>query len=542
MPRPKKEVFNPADALRRVGESLRTQAMSPNLYRYEPHEKQRIFHTCDSEEYITEKSKIQKVRFYVGGNRSGKTVGGIVEDIWWVTKEHPFIDIENIWPEPIRGRICTTDFVNGGEGIIIPAIKRWCPASKLRGGSWETAWDAEERTIHFENGGFIELRSYDQQLDKHAGTSRHFVHFDEEPPEDIYGENLARLMDTGGRCWFTMTPVEGMTWTYDRLYEPGSTGQAQFPILIVNVSVRDNPHIDAEEIKVFESLWGDDDDERDMRIEGLYISKTGLIYPGFSEDTHVIDYWIPDPQQSGIIIAAMDHGLANPTVWLWSILLPNGRLITYYEYYQKNRVVKEHALEVLRINEKLGRTPDFYVGDPSIRNTSPITRTSVLEEYAKFGIFINADPGLNHVSSGIDRVRAFMKPVYKDDDGQRRALWACTKHCEHTIWELKHYRWDDWHSKGARREHDEKEKPRKKDDHCCDALRYKMMSRPDFAQMALGLVKHEGPLNYSPVEAKRAAKLVERADIPKSSIKSDGWEYDPGIRNQPNFNETAGWG
>lgn len=541
MPRPKKEQFNPADALRHVGESLRTQALQPNLYRYKPHKKQKIFHTCDQEEFITEKQDIQKVRFYVGGNRSGKTVGGIVEDIWWVTKEHPFIDIEAIWPEPIRGRICTTDFVNGGEGIIIPALKRWCPASKFKGGSWESAWDAEERTIHFENGGFIELRSYDQQLDKHAGTSRHFVHFDEEPPEDIYGENMARLMDTGGRCWFTMTPVEGMTWTYDRLYEPGSTGKADFPILIVNVSVFDNPHIDAEEVKIFQSLWGDDDDEASMRVEGTYISKTGLIYPGFSKETHVIDPWFPKGE--GILFATLDHGLANPTVWLYSCLLPSGRIITFYEYYQKNRVVKEHALEVLKINKELGREPDFYVGDPSIRNTDPITRTSILEEYGKFGIFIQANPGLNPVSSGIDRVRSYMKPVYKDEAGKSRSLWAVTSNCEHTIWEISHYRWDDWKSKGANRDHNKKEVPRKKDDHTCDALRYLLMSRPDFAEVAKGLRVTESPLNYSPVEAKRAAKLVERADIPKSAIKSDGWEYDPGIRQDKSlqWSETSGW-
>jgi len=541
VPRRKKEEFNPADALRQVGESLRTQALQPNLYRYEPHEKQKTFHTCDSDEYLTSKSDIQKVRFYVGGNRSGKTVGGIVEDIWWVTKEHPFIDIENIWPEPIRGRICTTDFVNGGEGIIIPALKRWCPASKFKGGSWESAWDAEERTVHFSNGGFIELRSYDQQLDKHAGTSRHFVHFDEEPPEDIYGENMARLMDTGGRCWFTMTPVEGMTWTYDRLYEPGSTGEAAFPILIVNVSVFDNPHIDKDEISMFASLWQDDDDESAMRIEGTYISKTGLIYPGFKKETHVIPNWTPQ-RDEGTVFASLDHGLANPTAWLWHCLLPNGRIITFYEYYVKNRVVREHAIEVLKINKALGREPDFYVGDPSIRNTDPITRTSILEEYGKFGIFIQANPGLNDVTAGIDRVRAYMKPVYKDEQGVMRSLWAVCERCVHTIKEIGHYRWDPWKEKGAKREKNEKERPKKKDDHTCDSLRYMLMCRPDFAEIAKSLRSEINPLKYSPVEATRAVRLIERADIPKNAIKTSGWEYDPGVReNRVEFNESSGW-
>ena len=40
--------------------------------------------------------------------------------------------------------------------------------------------------------------SSDQDLQKFAGTSRHFVHFDEEPPEPVYEECRARLVDTNG--------------------------------------------------------------------------------------------------------------------------------------------------------------------------------------------------------------------------------------------------------------------------------------------------------------------------------------------------------
>src|SRR3546814_19732760 len=68
-------------------------------------------------------------------------------------------------------------------------------------------------------------------LDKFAGVPRHWVHFDEEPPKPIYNECLARLVDYNGDHWITMTPVEGMTWIYDDLYE----GQVNNPDGIVEV-------------------------------------------------------------------------------------------------------------------------------------------------------------------------------------------------------------------------------------------------------------------------------------------------------------------
>lgn len=550
MPRKKIEYFDLTDGLETLSSRLAHQALEPNIYGYVPHLKQLKFHSCDNGEVtprddngrlgdwsgdpIESKRGIPKVRFYVGGNRSGKTVGGIVEDIWWVTKQHPYIDVNKIWPEPIRGRICTTDFVNGSEGIIIPALKRWTPASAFRGGSWETAWDAEKRTVHFANKGFIELRSYDQQLDKHAGTSRHFVHFDEEPPEDIFNENMARLTDTGGRAWFTMTPVEGMTWSYDRLYEPGMQGSSPFSTLIVIVSIKDNPWIDDEEVAVLTAIYSDDEGEASTRIHGEYVPRTGLIYPEFKKEVHVVRHIqneIPNLDDA-LVIASLDHGHANATAWLWHVITPSTRIITFWEWYKSGLVVREHAQKVLEINKRIGREPDIYVGDPSIRNTDPIKGTSILEEYAKFGILIDASPGLNDVQAGIDRVKAFMKPIWKDPvDGKLRSLWCVYERCEKLIWELGRYRWGEWVKKGSAREHNKKEQPRKKDDHACDSLRYMAMSQPNFEVLVKELVTVRSPIPRSPVAASKIyAKPqndIDRNIRVPANVKAGGWgEYD----------------
>lgn len=183
-----------------IGNLLKDRLFSsvenPSVFGYKPHEKQLDFH-----------SSTHRGRLYIGGNRSGKTVGGVAEDVFRLTGKHPFQEVPK---PPIRGRIVTVSYTEGIKQIIIPELKRWLPPSELKNGSWEDSWNANERLLTLENGSTCELMSYDQSLSKFAGTSRHFVHFDEEPPVDIFNECKVRLLDTGGPWTITMTPVEGM--------------------------------------------------------------------------------------------------------------------------------------------------------------------------------------------------------------------------------------------------------------------------------------------------------------------------------------------
>lgn len=156
----KTDSLDTADMFRMLQQGLKAQAVRPNLHAYKPHAKQEIFH-----------KSTKKKKLYIGGNRSGKTVGGIVEDIYWLRGNHPFRRI----PEgPIRGRVVGVDFLNGISKIILPEFQRWCPPSLLKNGSWEDSYNKELRTLKLENGSFIEFMSYDQDTDKFAGTSRHF--------------------------------------------------------------------------------------------------------------------------------------------------------------------------------------------------------------------------------------------------------------------------------------------------------------------------------------------------------------------------------
>lgn len=269
----------------------------PTIHNYVPHSKQLKFH-----------KSIKKIKLYIGGNRSGKTVGGAVEACYWMRGQHPYRKV----PEaPTRGRIVTVSRIEGINQLIIPQIKQWLPPSSLINGSWEDSYDKAEFLLTLSNGSTAQLMTYEQKLAKFAGDKLNWLWCDEEPPNDIWKECRVRLMDWGGSAWITMTPVDGMTWVYDDIYMPALKGEMP-QALIVIIDTDENPYITQEQKdEVFADL---DEDELKARKRGEFVHLGGLVYKIFNPDLHVYHEEI-DP---GLLynwnqFASMDHGLNNPT-------------------------------------------------------------------------------------------------------------------------------------------------------------------------------------------------------------------------------------
>lgn len=443
----------------RVIEGLRTAARRPNINGYQPHTKQELFHRS-----------LARGKQFIGGNRSGKTVGGGTEAVFRATGRHPYRKVK---PPPTYGRVCAVDFVQGVEKIVKPEIARWLPPSELLGGSWEDAYDKTLRTLYLANGSFIEFMSYDQDILKFAGTSRDWNWFDEEPPEGIFDECMMRLVDTGGDWWMTMTPVEGMTWTYDRIYERSNPNHEDYDpdLFVIEVESDENPHLNSGELDVL--LSGMDEEEKSARRKGRYIQRGGLIYPGFDEKIHVVQPIIARdlPLNKWMHFEMMDHGVRNATAWHWMAVDLEGRKLVYDEYHQTERSVAFNAERIKEKRKELGIIPSYTVGDPSIRNVDPITLTSVHLAYIEAGIPIIL--GNNDFNAGSNLVRTGLGNI----DGSNPTLFF-TANNPHLIWEIKRYRFKLWANKKMDREKNPQEEPNKKDDHHMDAIRYGIASRP----------------------------------------------------------------
>jgi phage terminase large subunit-like protein len=76
--------------------------------------------------------------------------------------------------------------------------------------------------IKHRSGGWskLGLKSYQQGRGSFEGTAQHVVWDDEEPPEDVYGEQIIRTATTGGILMLTFTPLEGMSEVVQR-FLPG---------------------------------------------------------------------------------------------------------------------------------------------------------------------------------------------------------------------------------------------------------------------------------------------------------------------------------
>lgn len=94
-----------------------------------------------------------------------------------------------------------------GRGII--------PGARLGTPTWRSGVQGIVDTIpvRHKSGGWsiLGLKSYDQGRKAFQGTGKHVIWFDEEPPQDVYGEALIRTATLNGITMLTFTPLSGMS-------------------------------------------------------------------------------------------------------------------------------------------------------------------------------------------------------------------------------------------------------------------------------------------------------------------------------------------
>ena len=427
-----------------LSDSLSQKAREPDLDGYKPLNYQINFH-----------KSTEKGRLVFGGNRSGKSYSSVVEMIWYATGTHPYKEVPKA---PLRLRHVAVDNPHGVNKVLKDLYRRLTPKRFLIDGSFDKSWRIEPPTLTFANGSTIEFMSYAQDLDSHAGTSRHAIAFDEEPDEAIFNENLMRLIDTDGDWWIALTPVEGLTWLYERFYVPITEEKQDLHVEVFRFKTRENNYLSQSAIDMLTTTISEQ--ELKTRLEGEFLAFSGLIYP---HPTFIEDLV---PQKHAHTFAAMDHGLRNPTAWLWFQVDNDGNLFVVHEHYASDMLVSEHAEEILKIEKTLGLDVSYRVGDPSIVNRNPLNGQSVQTEYANYGIHIMA--GNNDIGAGVNRVNELF--------GNSRLF--VSENCKNLKRELRAYRWDDYSNRKSNTRKDPKARPKKKDDHAVDALRYGVMSRP----------------------------------------------------------------
>ncbi len=224
-------------------------------------------------------------RLLQGGNKSAKSTAGLQEARWWMLGKHPF---RRTPAPPLHGRVVVPKLPGstGSPHPIRTLLEHWMQPTELRGGSWAAAYEVAAHTLYLANGSFLEFMGSDQPLSIHASANRHFVWFDEETPEAIWAENLARLV--GGGWWMTFAPIGDQWWIKDRLHDPALKGE-RTDLGVHHVDIEDNrqnlPAGTIEELEAnYQQPW-----QREARLRGRWVRPEGLVFTECSTTTLTAD-------------------------------------------------------------------------------------------------------------------------------------------------------------------------------------------------------------------------------------------------------------
>ena len=393
-------------------------------------------------------------RFYLGGNRSGKSTVGVVDDLvqclpvefvpsWLVGFKRRGVS---------RVRCVAPSLKDQVLGVLVPKFREWCPAAALVGGSFDSAFDRQRYVLRFVNGSEVQFMSYDMDLGKFGGVDLDQVHFDEEPPEDIRTECFKRLWDRGGHEVFTMTPQWSLSWVLDFLEERSGSGS----VCLVRSSTLDNPHISRE--AVLADMEGMSDLEVRVRVFGEFAHLEGLVFGEFDRGVHVVSA----PGVGGDVVVGIDPGAR----WAAAVFVcfdSENRATVFDEVFLEGSVersvtVPDLAAAIRGRCDFWGVDP-FFVIDPSARNRNLVDGRSVLDALVREGV---------PVAGANNRLSASVLEV-------KRRLGSgglvISDRCERLLWELGRYRNDPAAGPGEVR-------PLRKDNHAVDGLRYAVMARP----------------------------------------------------------------
>jgi phage terminase large subunit-like protein len=421
----------------------------------------------------------QRDRYFFGGNQSGKTTAGLVDDIiqaidWDAVPEH--LKFVKKYEAPCFIRILTTDMVTL-ELTVYQKIKELVPKDQLAGGKWDRAFNSQTRVLRFANGSMIQFMTYKQDTATMGGATLHRVHYDEEPPRDVWEENNLRIMRRSGDQIMTMTPLQGLTWTYndvwmardgqdevikDTIYDGNEMG-------IIVVDMDDNPHLSAED--KFNTLRGYPPEAIEARKKGKFIHFAGMIYSEFSRQDHVftdsaifttndLDQLVISPHVN--VVVGIDPGIRNRCAVIYAALTSDDKLFIFDEIYEQGKTIGEVCKLIHLTNSKWQVNPLYYVIDPAARNRNNQTGRSDQMEFSDHGIVTIA--GQHAIEAGINRVKERLRNhrLYISSD------------CSNIVREFEEYRWREAPQSGE----DGKPQPVKTKDHAMDALRYLVMSRP----------------------------------------------------------------
>lgn len=339
-------------------------------------------------------------RFFLAGNRIGKTEAGAYETTCHLTGEYPEWWTGLRYNRPILawvgGDTATTcrdiiqkkllgDINDIGSGMI--------PKENLI--DYKTRRNVPEAIelirVRHKSGGVsqVVIKTYEQGRATWQGSEVDWIWIDEEAPSEVYGEALIRLMTTNGSIITTFTPLQGVTDLVLSALENSQDTDVKYPKYVQVVSWDDVPHI-SEDMKE-QMLAATPPQLREARSKGVPTVGTGLIYPVDAQHLIVSDFQLPAHFQK---LYGMDVGWNN-TAALWGAWDRDNDIIYIYSEH------KQGQAEPVIHSRAIKARGEWIKGqiDPAARGRSQKDGEQLYKLYRDEGLKIY--PAKNAVETGI---------------------------------------------------------------------------------------------------------------------------------------------
>ena len=251
--------------------------------------------------------KKKQINGFVAGNRSGKSDSAAYcgaalarfgdESARFVSYNGGDVQVRD---RSTSGWVVTPDFPSSRDivqpkyfdnGFVPPGATHapFIPKREVK------EWRVSDQVLVLKNGSIVGFKSSESGRAKFQGTEKDWVHFDEEPPKEIYEETVIRVGARPLTVFFacTLLPPEGtaggVSWMFPELIQPFQSGENHETVALFGASIYDNPFIPEAQIRILESIYPEGSVQRRIRLGGEWLPGMGgaRAYAAFDRSLHI---------------------------------------------------------------------------------------------------------------------------------------------------------------------------------------------------------------------------------------------------------------
>lgn len=393
------------------------------------------------------------IRLVKGDNRAGKSVLGVVEAISHSLGYRPWLDENDPLrivrlpggkpiPVPNVGRVLAQDFQQAVKQNIWEKVQEWAP----RG--WYTIKKNPQGVpteVRWKNGSIWYLMSDEQDDMVFEGTRGHWFWVDEPCGYKKFVALKRGLVDYGGHCWMTLTPLT-QPWIADVI--DSRAGDPDGEVVALRLRIEDNEISRGGYLEqaAIDSFIADlRPDEKAARVGGEWMHLTGRVFPQWRpvEPFWVRPFKVPDTWPR---VCVIDPHPNKPIAVLWAAVTPDEQWFVYRELFDENLTTVEDVAERIKeLEAEAKETIAIRLIDPASKERERTSGTNIKDEFGRHGVWCIDAPKRN-LNVGINAIREALKLPYEWSEPSLVVF----NNCPTVKRNFQRFVWADWRSSRER--------------------------------------------------------------------------------------------